>query len=83
MTRYADLKRSLAEIVNVRTVRKTKTAKAHAAIRDIIVENPSTSYQQIADWLGCSRWLVYTVATEFNVRRPRRRRQPGKTQQVR
>lgn len=65
------MKKSLAEIVNVRMVRKTSTAKAHAAIRDIIVGNPSTSYQDIADWLGCSRWLVYTVAAEFNVRRPR------------
>ena len=29
------------------------------------------SHQQIADLLGCSRWLVYTVAVEFNIRRPR------------
>ncbi len=52
-------------------MKKASTAKAHAAVRDFIVENPTLSYEQIADALGCSRWLVYTVASEFNVRRPR------------
>lgn len=45
--------------------------KAHEAVRDVIVANPTLSYQKIADLLGCSRWLVYTVAVEFNIRRPR------------
>ena len=52
-------------------VKKASTQKAHAAIRDFIVANPIMSYQQIADYLGCSRWLVYQVAVEFNVRRVR------------
>ena len=29
------------------------------------------SYRQIAELLGCSRWLVSRVAVEFDVRRPR------------
>ena len=71
MSRYREIKKSLAEVVDLRTIRKTSTPKAHAAIRDLIVENPSTSYRQIAEWLGCSRWLVYTVAGEFDVQRPK------------
>jgi len=71
MSRYHQIKDATAEIVGVRVVRRTSTARAHAAIRDFIIENPTLSYQQIADLLGCSRWLVYTVAVEFNVRRPR------------
>ena len=71
MSRYAEIKRATAKVVNVRVVRKSNTAKAHAAIRDVIVANLGLSYQQIADLLACSRWLVYQVAVEFNVRRPR------------
>lgn len=77
MSHYREIKNATAEVVGVRLLKKTSTARAHAAIRDVIVVNPTLSYQQIADLLGCSRWLVYTVAVEFNVRRPRaRRRRP-------
>jgi hypothetical protein len=71
MSRYRDIKNATAEVVGVRIVKKTSTARAHEAIRDLIVENPTRSYQQLADLLGCSRWLIYRIATEFNVRRPR------------
>lgn len=71
MIRYAEIKNATAEVVGVRLVRKTSTAKAHEAIRDLIVANPTHSYQQLADLLGCSRWLVYRVAVEFGVRRAR------------
>ena len=71
MTRYREIKNATAEVVGVRLVKKTSTARAHAAIRDVIVANPALTHQQIADLLGCSRWLVYTVAGEFNIRRPR------------
>jgi len=71
MSRYRDIKNATAEVVGVRLVRKTSTTKAHAAIRDVIVSNPSMSYRKIANLLGCSRWLVYKVAVEFDIRRPR------------
>jgi hypothetical protein len=71
MGRYKDIKKATAEVVGIRVLRKSSTKKAHASIRDVIVANPGLSYQQIADLLGCSRWLVYQVAVEFNVRRPR------------
>lgn len=71
MSRYSEIKKATADVVGVRLVRKTSTARAHEAIRDLIVANPTLSYQQIADLLGCSRWLVYNVAVEFNIRRPR------------
>jgi hypothetical protein len=71
MSQYREIKRAMAEVVGVRVVRKSSTAKAHEAIRDIIVASPALSYQQIAQLLGCSRWLVYRVAVEFDVRRPR------------
>ncbi len=71
MSRYRNIKNATAEVVGVRFVKKTSTVKAHEAIRDLIVANPTRSYQQIADLLGCSRWLVYRVAVEFGVRRPR------------
>jgi hypothetical protein len=71
MSRYQDIKEATAEVVGVRLVKKTSTAKAHEAIRDLIVANPTYSYEQLADLLGCSRWLVYRVAVEFGVRRPR------------
>jgi hypothetical protein len=71
MSRYRQIKDATAEVVGIRLVTKPSTAKAHAAVRDFIVENPTLSYQQIADLLGCSRWLVYSVAVELNVRRPR------------
>lgn len=71
MSRYRDIKNATAEVVGVRLVRKTSTARAHAAIRDVIVANPTRSYQQLAELLGCSRWLVYRVAVEFGVTRPR------------
>jgi hypothetical protein len=71
MSHYREIKNATAEVVGVRLVTKTSTAKAHAAIRDVIVANPTLSYQQLADLLGCSRWLIYRIAAEFNVRRPR------------
>ena len=71
MSRYRDIKHATAEVVGVRLVKKASTARAHAAIRDVIVANPAVSYQQIAELLGCSRWLIYRVAVEFDVRRPR------------
>lgn len=71
MSRYREIKSATAEVVGIRVVRRTSTAKAHAAIRDVIVANPTMSYQEIAGLLGCSRWLIYRVAVEFGVRRPR------------
>ncbi len=71
MSRYAEIKDATAEVVGVRLVRKTSTARAHEAIRDLIVANPTHSYQQLADLLGCSRWLIYRVAVEFGIRRLR------------
>jgi hypothetical protein len=71
MGRYKDIKKATAEVVGIRVLRKASTEKAHAAIRDMIVANPSLSYQQIANLLDCSRWLIYKVAVEFKVRRPR------------
>jgi hypothetical protein len=71
MSQYRRIKNATAEVVGVRVVRKSSTAKAHEAIRDVIVANPALSYQEIADLMGCSRWLIYQVAAEFDVRRPR------------
>jgi len=71
VSRYREIKNETAEVVGVRVLRKVSTKKAHAAIRDMILANPDLSYQQIADLLACSRWLIYKVAVEFNVRRPR------------
>jgi hypothetical protein len=71
MSHYREIKNATAEVVGVRLVKKTSTVRAHAAIRDVIVANPTLSYQQIANLLGCSRWLIYRVAVEFGVRRAR------------
>jgi hypothetical protein len=71
MSQYRKIKNATAEVVCVRVVRKSSTAKAHATIRDVIVANPTMTYQKIADLLGCSRWLIYRVAVEFDVRRPK------------
>jgi hypothetical protein len=71
VSRYREIKNQTADVVGIRLVRKLSTARAHAAIRDLIVANPNLSYQQIADMLQCSRWLIYTCATEFDVRRRR------------
>lgn len=71
MSQYRKIKEATAEVVGVRVVRKSSTAKAHEAIRDVIVANPAMGYREIAGLLGCSRWLVYRVAAEFDVRRPR------------
>jgi len=81
VNQYDEIKRATAQIVGVRVVRKASTAKAHAAIRDVIVGNPTLSYQQIADLLGCSRWLIYRVAVEFGVRRPRGAGSPTRQKQ--
>lgn len=71
VSRYAEIKRATAQVVGVRVLSRASTAKAHAAIRDVIVGNPTLSYQQIAELMGCSRWLIYRVAVEFGVRRAR------------
>jgi hypothetical protein len=71
MTRYREIKNATAEVVGVRLVKKISTVRAHEAIRDLIVANPTHSYQQLAALLGCSRWLIYRVAVEFGVRRAR------------
>jgi len=78
VSRYREIKNQTAEVVGVRVVRKHSTAKAHAAIRDMIVANPNLSYQKIADLMGCSRWLIYRVAVEFDVRRTRGPRAPAR-----
>ncbi len=80
MSRYGEIKNATAEVVGVRVVRRTSTAKAHAAVRDFIVENPSLSYEQIANALGCSRWLIYRTAVEFGIRRPRGAGSPSRRQ---
>lgn len=82
MSRYREIKKATAEVVGVRVVKKSSTAKAHAAIRDVIVANPTLSYQTIADLLGCSRWLIYRVAVEFNVTRPRGAGAPARLTEV-
>ena len=71
MGRYTEIKRAATEVVGVRVVKRKNTRKAHAAIRDLIVQHEALSYSAIAQMLGCSRWLVYTIAVEFGVRRPR------------
>jgi len=71
MSRYRDIKNATAEVVGVRLVKKTSTTRAHQAIRDLIIANPTRSYQQLAGLLGCSRWLIYRVAVEFDIRRTR------------
>jgi hypothetical protein len=71
MSRYSQIKAANAEVIDVRLVKRTSTAKAHEAIRDLIVANPALSYQQLADLLGCSRCLICRVAVEFGVTRAR------------
>jgi hypothetical protein len=82
MSRYRDIKNATAEVVGVRLLKKTSTAKAHAAVRDVIVANPTLSYQQIAGLLQCSRWLIYRVAVEFGVRRPRGAGSPSRKMEI-
>jgi hypothetical protein len=82
MSRYHEIKKATSEVVGVRVVRKCSTAKAHEAIRDVIVANPTMTYQKIADLLGCSRWLIYRVAVEFDVRRPRGAGAPARQPEV-
>lgn len=83
MSRYSEIKKATAEVVNVRVVRKPSTVRAHEAIRDLILANPSLSYQQIADLLGCSKWLIYRVAVEFAIRRPRGAGSPSRCKEWR
>jgi hypothetical protein len=71
MSHYREIKNATAEVVGIRLLKKRSTARAHEAIRDLIVANPTHTYQQLAAILGCSRWLIYRVAAEFGVRRPR------------
>jgi len=81
MSRYNQIKAASAEVIDVRLVKRMSTARAHEAIRDLIVANPTRSYQQLADLLGCSRWLVYRVAVEFGVRRSRGAGSPARQKQ--
>jgi hypothetical protein len=80
---YKEIKRGTAEVVGIRVLRKLNTKKAHAAIRDMIVANPGLSYQRIAGLLNCSRWLIYKVAVEFDVRRPRGAGSPSRHREAR
>jgi hypothetical protein len=80
VSKYTEIKNATAEVVGVRLLKKRSTARAHEAIRDLIVANPTLSYEQIAGLLGCSRWLVYRVAVEFGVRRPRGAGSPARQQ---
>jgi hypothetical protein len=80
VSRYTEIKKATAEVIGVRVLTKANTAVAHAAIRDVIVANPGLPYQQLAELLGCSRWLVYRVAVEFGVRRPRGAGSPARQQ---
>lgn len=52
MSRYREIKNATAEVIGVRLVKKRSTARAHEAIRDLIVANPTHSYRQLADLLG-------------------------------
>jgi hypothetical protein len=80
MSRYSEIKKATAEVVNVRVVRKSNIVKAHEAVRDLILANPTLSYQQIAALLGCSKWLIYRVAVEFGIRRSRGAGSPARQQ---
>jgi hypothetical protein len=82
MSRYREIKDATAEVVGFRVLKRSSTAKAHAAIRDVVVGNPTLNYQQIADLLGCSRWLIYRVAVEFGVRRARGAGSPARRQKT-
>jgi hypothetical protein len=82
MSHYREIKNATAEVVGIRLVKKASTARAHEAIRDVIVATPALNYQQIADLLGCSRWLVYRVAAEFGVRRPRGAGSPSRRKEA-
>ena len=79
MSRYTEIKKATADVVGVRVLTKANTAGAHAAIRDMIVANPALSYQRIADLMGCSRWLVYKIAVEFDIRRTRGAGSPARS----
>ena len=81
MSHYREIKNATAEVVGIRLVKKTSTARAHAAIKDVIVANPTLNYQQIANLLGCSRWLIYRVAVEFGAKRPRGAGSPARQKQ--
>lgn len=83
MSRYREIKHATTEVVGFRLVRKANTARAHETIRDLIVANPTLSYQQLADLLGSSRWLVYRVAVEFGIRRPRGAGSPARKRKQR
>jgi hypothetical protein len=82
MAQYSEIKRDTAEVVGVRVVKRRNTGKAHAAIRDLIVQHASLSYKEIAEILGCSRWLIYTTAVEFGIRRPRGAGSPARRRKM-
>ncbi len=73
MTSYEGIKQLVAAeaggVPAQGVAKRAKTVQAHAAIRNVIVDNPTLRYEDIAALLGVSRWLVYTVAKEFRVRR--------------
>jgi hypothetical protein len=79
MGRYSEIKQGTAEVVGVRVVKHMNTRKAHAAIRDLILQYETLSYSAIASLVGVSRWLIYTIAVEFGVRRPRGAGSPARS----
>ena len=81
MTRYKEIRQDTADVVGVKVLRRVNTERAHEAIRDLIVENPALSYTIISEMLGCSRWLVYSVAVKYGVRRPRGAGSPARLTQ--
>jgi hypothetical protein len=79
MERYSEIKQSTSEIVGLRVMKRLNTRKAHAAIRDLIVQHETLSYSAIAKLVGVSRWLIYSVAVEFGVQRPRGAGSPARS----
>ena len=70
MQGYREIKNATS-VASVRLVRKVNTERAHAALRDVLVSNPTLTYIELAGMLRCSPWLLHRVAAEFGVRRPR------------
>jgi predicted transcriptional regulator len=49
-------------------VKRSKQA-ADALLLELVRNNPSLSYEAIAEMLGVSRWTVYTTAVRNGIRR--------------
>lgn len=82
MGRYSEIKQATAEVVGFRVVKRRNTRSAHAAIRDFILQHESLSYSEIAELFGVSRWLIYSIAVEFGVRRPRGAGSPARRRRL-